>query len=176
MVSLEESDFSAEFRVIGCGHGVWISSRWRRDFVTGEVLLLTSISLRNHHKLSYAPQRPWLHVRRENMRMAWSQDCSDNVLHDPAQLAPLSVSDRFLGSPDFWSSPYFGGFCVLKNVKILTKWSIHASLKNTWIYSVLLWALKLRWIYTSVMGIMPKRWDRAQSHCVSAEETVLSHM
>lgn len=121
MVCPEESDLIAEFRVIGCGYGAWISSSWRRDFVRGEVLLLIPMTLCDHHKLSYAPQRPWFHVRMENVWMVWSQDCSDNVLHDPAQLTALSVSNQFLGSPNSWTSPYFRGFCVLKKCQNFDK-------------------------------------------------------
>lgn len=117
------------------------SSSWRRDFVTCEVLI--SMSLCDLHKLSYAPQGLWLHVRIENVWLVWSQDCSDTVLHDPAHLTALSVSDWFLRLQDFWTNPYFGGFCVLRKVTVLTKWIIHASVKNTWIYSILLWALNL---------------------------------
>lgn len=43
----------------------------------------------------------------------------------------------------FWTSLHFGGSHFLKNLQILTKCIIHASVKSTQIYSVLLWTASL---------------------------------
>lgn len=55
-----------------------------------------------------------------------------------AEISSFNAGDRFLESLDFLDrSFFFGDSHVLKSGKILTKWVIHGSLKNTWLFSIM---------------------------------------
>lgn len=94
----------------------------------------------DQHKLSYAPERPCENGKCVNgvkpgllwQRSSWSSraNCSLSV-------RPISGVTRLLNQPSFWTLLW------PQKCQNSDKMIIHASVKNTWIYSILLWALNL---------------------------------